>query len=121
MNSTTDWTLSSKVVNAAGKVFPRLSSGFGFQNYANGSVTLVGAGLCPNKIPSGLDSGGGNSGPPKAVQEALAKCVNSFHLTQYLTYQPVSRYWMFQWYELTSYVVLSALLVAFSVWWIRGR
>jgi hypothetical protein len=55
------------------------------------------------------------------VQEALSKCVASFHLTNYLTYQPADRYWMFQWYELGSYVVISALLVAFSVWWIRRR
>jgi hypothetical protein len=116
-----DWTLSSKVVNAAGKVFPRLSSGFGFQTNANGSVTFVGAGRCPNRIPSSFGRGGGGSGPPKAVQEALSKCVSSFHLTNYLTYQPITRYWMFQWYELGSYVVLSALLVWFSIWWIRRR
>ena len=119
--SQADWSLSSKVVNASGKVLPRLSSGFGFQPNGNGSVTFVGAGRCPNKIPSGFGSGGGNSGPSKAMQEALAKCVNSFHLTQYVTYQPASRFWMFQWYELGSYVMLSALLVWLSVWWIRRR
>jgi ABC-type transport system involved in multi-copper enzyme maturation permease subunit len=115
-----DWTISSKVENAAGKVFPRLSSGFGFQSNANGSTTFVGAGVCPNKIPNAIHRGG-SSGPPKAVQEALSKCVSSFHLTNYLTYQPASRYWMFQWCELGSYVVLSALLVSLSVWWIRRR
>jgi hypothetical protein len=115
-----DWTLSNKVENAAGKVLPRLGSGFGFQSNANGSTTFVGAGRCPNKIPNVLGRGG-DSGPPKAVQEALSKCVSSFHLTNYLTYQPVTRYWMFQWYELGSYVILSALLVTFSVWWIRRR
>jgi hypothetical protein len=119
--SSADWSLSSKVVNTAGKVFPRLSSGFGFARSGNGAVTFVGAGRCPNKIPSSFGSGGGNSGPSKAVQEALAKCVNSFHLTQYLTYQPASRFWMFQWCELGSYVVLAGLLAWFSVWWIRRR
>jgi hypothetical protein len=84
-------------------------------------VTFVGAGRCPNKIPSGFGRGGGDSGPSHAVQEALAKCVNSFHLTQYVGYQPASRYWMFQWYELGSYVVLSALLIWLSVWWVRRR
>jgi hypothetical protein len=115
-----DWTISDKVETAAGKVLPRLGSGFGFERNANGSTTFVGAGRCPNKIPN-IVGGGGNSGPPKAVQEAFSKCVASFHLTNYLTYQPVNRYWMFQWYELGSYVVLSALLVWFSVWWIRRR
>jgi ABC-type transport system involved in multi-copper enzyme maturation permease subunit len=115
-----DWTISNVVKNAAGKVLPRLSSGFGFQLNANGSTTFVGAGVCPNKIPN-VPGRGGNSGPPLNVQEALSKCVSSFHLTNYLTYQPVSRYWMFQWEELASYVVLSLLLAAFSVWWIRRR
>jgi hypothetical protein len=114
------WTIARKVVNAAGRVFPRLNSGFGFERNANGSVTFVGAGRCPNKIPSGLGHPG-SSGPPKAVQEAFAKCVNSFHLTQYVSYQPASRYWMFQWYELGSYVVLSGLLIWLSVWWVRRR
>jgi hypothetical protein len=115
-----DWTLSSVVKNAAGKINQALSSNnINFTNSPNGSVSLVGAGRCPNKIPTGV--GHGNSGPPKVVQEALSKCVASFHLTNYLTYQPANRYWMFQWYELGSYVVISALLVAFSVWWIRRR
>jgi hypothetical protein len=115
-----DWTLSDKIENAAGKVFPQLGSGFGFQTNANGSTSFVGAGVCPNKIPYGLGHSG-NSGPPKAVQEALSKCVSSFHLTNYLSYQPASRYWSFQWYELASYAVLSLILVTFSVWWIRRR
>jgi hypothetical protein len=115
-----DWTISNVVKNAAGKVLPRLGSGFGFQLNANGSTTFVGAGVCPNKIPN-IAHSGGNSGPPLAVQEAFSKCVSSFHLTNYLTYQPVSRYWMFQWEELASYVVLSLLLAIFSVWWIRRR
>jgi ABC-type transport system involved in multi-copper enzyme maturation permease subunit len=115
-----DWTISDKVENAAGKVLPRLSSGFGFETNANGTTTFVGAGVCPNKIPNVVHHAR-NSGPPQAVQEALAKCVSSFHLTSYLTYQPVSRYWMFQWYELASYVILSLILATFSVWWIRRR
>jgi hypothetical protein len=113
-----NWTLKDTVENAAGKVLPRLQSGFGFSRNPNGTTTFVGAGRCPNKIPNVIGPGR-NSGPPKVVQEAFAKCVSSFHLTNYLTYQPASRYWMFQWYELGSYAVLSALLVWFSVWWIR--
>jgi hypothetical protein len=112
------WTLSSKVMNSAGKVFPRLSGGFGFQPDGNDAVTFVGVGRCPNKIPGGLGRGG-NAGPPAAAREALAKCVNSFHLHELISYQPVNRYWSFQWYELGSYVVLSALLAWLGVWWIR--
>ncbi|HEY1761793.1 MAG TPA: hypothetical protein VGG17_04280 [Acidimicrobiales bacterium] len=116
-----DWTISTKVMNSAGKVFPALGRGFGFQPDRNGAVTFVGAGRCPNKIPRAFNNGGASSGPSKAVQEALAKCVNSFHLHEVVSYQPAGRYWSFQWYELGSYVVLSALLASFSIWWIRRR
>ncbi len=114
------WTLSNRVVNSAGRVFPQLSSGFNIQTSAKGTVTISGLGRCPNRIPNALSSGGRN-GPTKAVQAALEKCVNSFHLLQYTTYQPPSRYWPFQWYELGCYVVLSALVAVFSIWWIRRQ
>jgi ABC-type transport system involved in multi-copper enzyme maturation permease subunit len=113
-----DWILTSVVKSAAGKVFPRLNGGLDFQPDGNGVVTFVGAGRCPKKIP-GFPGVGGRSGPAKAVQEALGKCVDSFHLHEIVSYQPTSRYWSFQWYELSSYVVLSLILAAFSVWWIR--
>jgi hypothetical protein len=48
------WTLSSKVMNSAGKVFPRLSGGLGFQPDGNDAVTFVGVGRCSNKIPGVL-------------------------------------------------------------------
>lgn len=114
------WSISSVVKNATGKVFPRLSSGFGFVANPNGSTTFVGAGVCPNKIPS-IPRGSRNLGPPKAVQEALAKCVASFHLHQLVTYQPASRYWTFQWYEFACYIVFSAILVSVGIWTVRRR
>jgi hypothetical protein len=109
------WMISTKVENAAGRVFPNLNSGFDFQSNANGTTTLVGAGVCPNKIPS--LSGPNHTGMSKAAQQ----CITSFHLHELVSYQPVSRYWSFQWYELASYVLLSLILATFSVCWIRRR
>ncbi|MGC2484932.1 MAG: ABC transporter permease subunit [Acidimicrobiales bacterium] len=114
-----DWILSSVFKNAAGKVFHLFNGGIDFQPNGPGSVTLVGVGRCPNKIPGSL--GSGQSGPPKAVREALAKCVSSFHIHEIVSYQPVSHYWSIQWCELACYVVLSAILATFSLWWIRRR
>ncbi|MGA7833908.1 MAG: hypothetical protein WCA31_01730 [Acidimicrobiales bacterium] len=114
------WTLSNRVVNTAGKVFPQLSNGFNINTSASGTVTITGLGRCPNRIPNALRTGG-NNGPNYAVRAALRECVNSFHLFRYTTYQPANRYWPFQWDELGCYVVLSALLAAFSIWWIRRR
>ncbi|GAA0935402.1 ABC transporter permease subunit [Virgisporangium aurantiacum] len=37
------------------------------------------------------------------------------------TYHPGSRYWPFQWIELSLYVTVSALLAAFGFWWLRRK
>jgi hypothetical protein len=55
------------------------------------------------------------------MMKAATTCINSFHLQSLFTYQPASRFWMFQWYELGSFMVLSMLLSALSVWWVRRR
>jgi len=110
-----NWTISTTVENAAGKVFPNLTHGFDFQSSANGSTTLVGAGVCPNKIVS--LSGRKHTGMSKAA----IQCINSFHLHELVSYQPISKYWSFQSYELASYATLSLILGTFSVWWIRRR
>jgi ABC-type transport system involved in multi-copper enzyme maturation permease subunit len=46
-------------------------------------------------------------------------CIASYH--QVLTYQPASRYWTFQGYELAIFCGLGLILIGFSFWWIRHR
>ncbi|WP_426514220.1 ABC transporter permease subunit [Dactylosporangium sp. McL0621] len=48
-------------------------------------------------------------------------CLATRNLHFQYTYQPGSRYWPFQWIELSGYLVLTALLTGFSFWWIRRR
>jgi hypothetical protein len=38
-----------------------------------------------------------------------------------VTYQPASRYWTFQWYEMAIFLALALILTAISFWWIRRR
>jgi hypothetical protein len=64
----------------------------------------------------------GNSitgGKPKAL--TLVQCLNQHGYTQWTSYQPDSRFWAFQWLEGGWLLVLSALLIAASVWLIRRR
>ncbi|MGH3733670.1 MAG: hypothetical protein ACRDVC_09915 [Acidimicrobiales bacterium] len=122
------WILSTDTLNSSGKVIGT-HGGIGpngnisFQPLANGSARFVGVGTCPNKFPAAPIRGLGHVsvGPNSALASATDKCINSFHLQSLVTYQPADRLWTFQWYELGSYVMLSLLLAAFSVWWIRRR
>ncbi len=36
-------------------------------------------------------------------------------------YQPANRFWAFQTYETLLFVILSAALAGFCVWWVRRR
>ncbi|MER7283637.1 ABC transporter permease subunit [Dactylosporangium sp. NPDC000244] len=48
-------------------------------------------------------------------------CLGTRNLHFQYTYQPGSRYWPFQWLELSAYSVLAAALSVFGFWWIRRR
>lgn len=121
-----DWVISSNTINAAGKVIGR-SGGIGpngeinFRQLANGATEFMGVGKCPNVIPPPPAGRGNVSTPSPAVQHAVQKCVNSFHLRDVLTYQPTSRYWSFQWYEFAIFLVMAAALAAFAWWKVRRR
>jgi hypothetical protein len=47
--------------------------------------------------------------------------INTLHLRQVVDYQPASRFWPLQWYELSIFLTLAALLAGFCVWWVRRR
>jgi hypothetical protein len=63
--------------------------------------------------------GVGPGGKPKAV--GLAECLTPHGYTQWTSYQPASRFWPFQWIEGGWLLVLSALLIAVTVWLVRRR
>jgi hypothetical protein len=75
--------------------------------------------------PAGIGLGGGGShsqapaGAQQALQNCAAKAAAKFH--EVLTYQPASRYWTFQWYELTIVLAASLIVIAVSFWAVRRR
>jgi ABC-type transport system involved in multi-copper enzyme maturation permease subunit len=119
-----DLIISETTYNAKGQVIGH-NGGIGSNGAANispnrhGQMVFQGVGRCPNKFPSG--GFGRSTRSTKALAEASQKCVASFHLRDVMLYQPTSRYWTFQWYELTIYIVLALLLASFSIWWVRRR
>jgi hypothetical protein len=122
-----DWVVSDNIVNTQGHVIGQHggfgpNGGIGFEAIGNGRTEFVGVGVCPNKIPAPTGGlGRKDLGPGQAVQQALNKCVAHFHLREILTYFPPSRYWSFQWYELSLYFGLAIVLGAIALWWVRTR
>jgi hypothetical protein len=122
------WITSEVTFNAKGKVIGHdggigPNGGVNFQPAGNGSgkVLFQGVGQCPNKFPN-LQGGGNRSNQVNhAMSVAISRCVASFHLRDAVTYQPISRYWVLQWYELSLFIVLALALAGFSWWWVRRR
>jgi len=48
-----------------------------------------------------------------------AACIGK--LREVLVYQPASRYWAFQWYEMAIFIGLAVVLGGICLWWIRRR
>jgi hypothetical protein len=75
--------------------------------------------------PGGGGSGGVKSAipAPGAARSALQNCVEKLGATYHevVAYQPASRYWPFQWYELAIYIGVALVLAGACVWWIRRR
>ena len=59
-------------------------------------------------------------GPGKA-QGTIAQCLAQHGYTQWTSYQPISRFWAFQWIEAGWLIGLSVLLIAATVWLVRRR
>jgi hypothetical protein len=123
-----DWILSDNTINRAGQVIGQNggigpNGSLGFHVGGDGTLTLAGVGACPNKAPvPSLDGGVRGFGPPShAFTSAVQECVNRLGLREVLRYQPVSRYWAFQWYETAIFVGLAGVLIGFCLWWVRRR
>jgi hypothetical protein len=102
-------TGTGRVVGQNGEFGPNGNMG-GFNIRGNGTAVFTGVGPCPNRIPAH---------PTSATQTALQRCIDSFHLREVVTYQPVSRYWPLQWSEAAIFVALAVALGAGCVWWAR--
>jgi ABC-2 family transporter protein len=61
------------------------------------------------------------SGPYKQPAGTILQCMARHDYTQWTSYEPVSRFWSFQWIEGGGLLALSVLLVAATVWLVRRR
>ncbi|KAB8192405.1 ABC transporter permease subunit [Nonomuraea phyllanthi] len=97
----------------------------------------AGAWVLSNELldPSGRPIAGAGQGAPIEVSTTSGPCapsggtgmdlclveINRLGYRQQATYQPLERFWPFQWIETGIYALLTAGLTWFSFWWIRRR
>ncbi|HEU5385502.1 MAG TPA: ABC transporter permease subunit [Streptosporangiaceae bacterium] len=60
-------------------------------------------------------------GPYKQPLATVNQCLVQHGYTQWTSYQPLSRFWSFQWIEGGWLLALSALLIATTIWLVRRR
>jgi hypothetical protein len=116
--------LSDQTLNKAGQVIGQSGGinlakgmqGIDFQPRPGG-VWLNGVGRCPN-IPAGTTIGPGSG---VGGSRTLQTCVDQLGVHQEVIYQPISRYWIFQWSELGIFLAAAAVLAGFCFWWVRRR
>ena len=84
------------------------------------------ASTCPSlndALPPPPSGDGVRTQVPTQVKNSLQDCITKvgakYH--EVVAYQPGSRYWAFQWYELAIFLGASAVLAAACIWWIRRR
>lgn len=65
--------------------------------------------------PAGPSGGGGSK------FETLTACLTRHGFTSWISYEPASRFWTFQWIEAGWLVALAILLIGASVWLVRWR
>jgi hypothetical protein len=61
------------------------------------------------------------TGPGKPTSASIAQCLSKHGYTQWIRYQPASRFWPFQWIESGWLLTLSMLLIAATVWVVHRR
>ncbi|HEX3839858.1 MAG TPA: hypothetical protein VHU85_03595 [Acidimicrobiales bacterium] len=107
------WVYSTQIVDKAGHALtpsflastcPQLS----VPGPAGGGPSLRGASHLP--VPSGAQ---------QVLQDCVTKVGATFH--EAVVYQPGSRYWAFQGYELAIYLGAALILGGVCFWWLRRR
>jgi hypothetical protein len=104
----------------------RMTTGMSFNQTDNGPLSVMGAKpgawVFSDHIvgPSGGSVSGGFLSHGACLQSrASAACIGK--LREVLVYQPASRYWAFQWYEMAIFIGLAVVLSGICFWGVRRR
>jgi hypothetical protein len=104
----------------------RATSGMTYNETNNGPLTLIGSKPGAWVYSAQVVNKAGNAVPGVFLDReaclqsrAAPACIGQ--LREALVYQPASRYWAFQWYEMAIFLALAFVLGGFCVWWVRSR
>jgi hypothetical protein len=107
----------SGLINKAGQVVTG-SSGNVMTVMIDGVPSTSLPAACQQLIPA---SANGPNGPSGATLNAVYGCLQKAGYRQFLSYQPISRYWAFQGIEAGIYLVVAAALIAITFYAVRRR
>jgi hypothetical protein len=102
------------LVNQAGQVVTGSLSNVMIDGVPSTSLPAA----CQQLIPA---SANGPNGPSGATLNAVYGCLQKAGYRQFLTYQPISRYWAFQGIETGIYLAVAAALIAITFYAVRRR
>ena len=78
-------------------------------------------GLLPQLCPASFHAAAGGGGIDGFGSLTPTQCLLQHGYTLWANYQPVSRFWPFQWIEASWLLALSTLLLTVTVWLVRRR
>jgi hypothetical protein len=91
------------------------------ENLAQAYARLVARGPAGAWVTGSWITDGDGRIVPEVVDCGPATGRSCSGYTRWITYQPADRYWPFQAIESSIYLVLSALLLALTAYWVRRR
>jgi hypothetical protein len=104
-------SLSTAIVDHNGQVTVPVTGLSGAWIFSNQTITPAGHVFVLPGVPA-CQTG---------TQQACDAWFATQHLRRQISYQPASRYWVFQWYETAIFLALALALAGFCVWQIRRR
>lgn len=107
------WIMSVQMVNKTGHSLT--------PQFVTSACPGIGGGGRPHGGLNPLSGASSHQQAPASAQQNLDACADKLGKTyhQLVTYQPASRYWPLQWYELAIYLAAAVALAGLCVWRIR--
>ena len=103
-----------------------MTSGMSYIETNNGPLGVIGAKpgawvFSDNVVNASGHAVTGNFLSRGACLQSRGSAACTGKLREVLVYQPASRYWAFQWYEMAIFLGLAVILGGLCFWWIRRR